>query len=103
LKKISVKKYRVDIKPTAEADLIKRYQEIGAESPQNALNWYLAIMAALEKLDELAERCPIAPEDREFGLGIRHLIIGDYRALYLIREEAVEVLHIRHSAMDRKL
>tara|TARA_R110002072_G_scaffold75610_7_gene177838 strand:- start:513 stop:809 length:297 start_codon:yes stop_codon:yes gene_type:complete len=98
-----VKKYRVNIKPTAELDLIKRYQEIDEESPQNALNWYLAIMDALEKLDELAERCPIAPEDQEFGLGIRHLIIGDYRALYLIREEAVEVLHIRHSAMDRKL
>ncbi|PCI34339.1 MAG: plasmid stabilization system [Alphaproteobacteria bacterium] len=98
-----MRKYRVEIKPTAEADLIKRYHEIGEGSPQNALNWYLSIIDAIEKLDELAERCPIAPEDREFNQGIRHLIIGDYRALYHIVGDAVEILHIRHSAIDRKL
>jgi len=98
-----LKKYRVDIKPTAEADLVKRYQEIGEDSPQNALNWYLNIIDAIEKLDELAERCPFAPEDLEIDLGIRHLIIGEYRVLYHIVDEVVEVLHIRHRAMDRKL
>ncbi|VAX06095.1 hypothetical protein MNBD_ALPHA03-2115 [hydrothermal vent metagenome] len=98
-----MKKYRVDIKPTAEADLIKRYHEIEEDSPQNALNWYLNIIDTIEKLDELAERCPVAPEDMEIGKGIRHLIIGDYRVLYYIVGEVVEVLHIRHRAMDRKL
>lgn len=34
---------------------------------------------------------------------IRHLIVGDYRALYLIRGDTVEVLHVRHGRMDRKL
>ncbi len=95
-------KYRVEIKPTAEADLIKRYNEIGEDSPQNALNWYLGIIGASEKLDELAERCPIAPEDAEIRKGIRQLIIGDYRVLYHIVDEVVLVLHIRHCAMERK-
>lgn len=98
-----MKKYRVEIKPTAEADLIKRYHEIGEDSPQNALNWYLSIIDAIEKLDELAERCPFALEDAEINRGIRQLIIGDYRALYYIAGEVVAVLHIRHSAMERKL
>jgi len=98
-----LKKYRVEIKSTAEADLIKRYSEIGEDSPQNALNWYLSIIEAIEKLDELAERCPIAPEETEICKDIRHLIIGDYRVLYHIVGNVVTVLHIRHSAMDRKL
>lgn len=98
-----MKKYRVEIKPTAEADLIKRYHEIGEDSPQNALNWYLSIIDAIEKLDELAERCPVAPEDTEICKGIRHLIIGDYRVLYHITGDVVMVLHIRHRAMERKL
>lgn len=98
-----MKKYRIDIKPTAESDLARRYQQIAEESPQNAGSWYLQTIEAIEKLDILAERCPIAPEDADIQLGIRHLIIGDYRALYLINGDVIEVLHVRHGRMDRKL
>ena len=98
-----MKKYRIDIKLTAENDLIRRYQQIAEDSPQNAVNWYLRIIDAIEKLDILAERCPIAPEDADIQKGIRHLVIGDYRALYLINNDMVEVLHVRHGRMDRKL
>lgn len=98
-----MKKYRIEIKPTAESDLAKRYHEIAEDSPQNAINWYFNTISAIEKLDELPERCPLAPEDAEIQRGIRHLIIGDYRALYCIVGEIVEVLHVRHSAMERKL
>ena len=98
-----MKKYHIEIKPTAESDLEKRYHEIAEDSPQNAINWYFNIISAIEKLDELPERCPFAPEDAEIQRGIRHLIIGDYRALCCIVGEVVEVLHVRHSAMERKL
>lgn len=98
-----MRKYRIEIKPTAEDDLARRYQQIAEESPQNAVRWYLQTIGAIEKLDILAERCPIAPEDVEIQLGIRHLIIGNYRALYFINGDVVEVLHVRHGRMDRKL
>ncbi|MGS2722445.1 type II toxin-antitoxin system RelE/ParE family toxin [Porticoccus sp. GXU_MW_L64] len=98
-----MKKYRVEIKPTAENDIIIRYRQIAVDSPQNAHNWYFHIIEAIEKLDILAERCPIAPEDADIQLGIRHLIIGKYRALYRIVNDTVEVLHVRHSSMERKL
>jgi len=93
----------VEIKPTAEQDLAQRYEQIAEESPQNALNWYLRMITAIEKLNLLAERCPLAPEDRDLNLGIRHLVIGDYRALYIINDEVVEILHVRHSRMSRIL
>lgn len=98
-----MKKYRIEIKPTAENDLDTRYQQIAEDSPQNALNWYFRTIEAIEKLDILAERCPIAPEDIDILQGIRHLIIGDYRALYRINGDVVEVLHVRHSSKERKL
>lgn len=98
-----MKQYRIDIKPTAENDLARRFAQIEKESPQNAVGWYLGLIEAIEKLDELAERCPIAPEDVDIQRGIRHLIVGDYRVLYVIEGDVVSVLHIRHGRHDRKL
>lgn len=99
-----MKKYHIDVKPTAEKDLARRYAQIEKESPQNAVSsWYLWIIEAIEKLDELAERCPIAPEDLDIQKGIRHLVIGDYRVLYVIDGETVNVLHVRHGRHDRKI
>ena len=98
-----MKQYRVIIKPTAEQDLEKRYVEIAEDSPQNALTWYLSLIEAIEKLDAMAERCPLAPEDIDVQRGIRHLIVGSYRVLYCISGGDVEVLHVRHSAKERVL
>ena len=98
-----MKTFRVEIKPTAENDLERRYLQIAEDSPQNAFHWYVDIIESIEKLEILAERCPVAPEDEGIQQGVRHLIIGDYRVLYRLRGEAVEVLHIRHGRMDRKL
>ena len=98
-----MKQYRIDIKPTAETDIITRYQQIAEDAPQNALSWYLNIIECIENLDTMAERCPIAPEDQDVQQGIRHLIIGDYRVLFFVNDDIVEVLHVRHGSMARKL
>ena len=98
-----MKKYRVEIKPTAENDLARRYAQIEKESPQNDVNWYLRVIESIEKLDELAERCPVAQEGLDIQRGLRHLIIGNYHALYVIEGDAVSVLHVRHGRHDRKL
>lgn len=98
-----MKKYRVAIKSRAENDLETRYLQIAEKSPQNAVSWYLDIISAIEKLGSLAERCPIAPEDKDIQRGIRHLVVGNYRVLYVINTDVVEVLHIRHGRHDRVL
>ena len=98
-----MKQYRIDITPTVDNDLARRFTQIEKESPQNAVSWYLGLIEVIEKLDKLAERCPIAPEDMDIQRGIRHLIIGDYRVLHMIERDVVSVLHIRHGRHDRKL
>ncbi|MBL4802532.1 MAG: type II toxin-antitoxin system RelE/ParE family toxin [Emcibacter sp.] len=88
---LSVEKYKIRIKPTAENDLIIRYQEITDDSPENALKWYLNIIEIIEKLDVMAERHPLASEDIDINRGIRHFNIDRYRILYFINENVVEV------------
>lgn len=93
-----MKRYRIIIKPTAEQDLAQCYQQIAQDSPQYAFAWYSTLIEAIEALDVMAERCPIAPEDAEIQQGIRHLVAGKYRVLYRINGQDVEVLHVRHGA-----
>lgn len=98
-----MKEYNVNIRPTAERDLEQRYLQIAEDSPENALNWYSGLIDAIEKLDLMAERCPIAPEDADLQQGIRHLIVGNYRVLYRINGDLVDVLHVRHCTKARIL
>lgn len=98
-----MKRYKVDIRPTAETDILNRFIQIQEESPQNAGAWYVSIIEAIESLDQLAERCPVAPESEHVGKEIRHLVVGSYRVLYVIETNAVHVLHVRHSAKQRIL
>jgi toxin ParE1/3/4 len=54
-------------------------------------------------LEESPTRCPVTAESNDF----RHLLYGKkphiYRVIYRIaeRQKEVEILHIRHGAMDR--
>ena len=81
-----MKQCRINIKPTAENDMARRFAQIECESPQNAVSWYLGLIDAIEKLDVLAERCPIAPEAADTQKGVRHrfstVIIRSCRIIY---------------------
>jgi toxin ParE1/3/4 len=75
--------YRIKIMPRAERDLEDIYRRIQA-------------------LCGSASRCPVTPENDR----LRHLLYGNrpqiYRVIFRIPEKSklVEVLHIRHGAMD---
>ena len=98
-----MKTYQINIRPTAELDIRNRYEQIYSESPENANHWYKDLISAIRSLEHLALRCPIAEEDTEFGLGIRQLVVGRYRIIYLTTENSVEILHVRHSRHTRRL
>jgi toxin ParE1/3/4 len=98
-----LKNFTIEIRPTAEKDLERRYLQIAEESPQNAVQWYWNLMEGIRSLSVMPERCPVAPEDRAFHIGIRHLVVGSYRVLFYVEGKKVVVLHVRHSAMEREL
>jgi len=49
----------------------------------------------------MPERCPVADESPYFDFDVYCLLAGDYRILYRINGNKVEVLHIKHPRMNR--
>jgi plasmid stabilization system protein ParE len=90
--------FRVIIEPSAEADIESAYDWIAETAPMNAARWFNRIQRAIASLDTMPERYSTAPESAAFGYEIRQLIYGNYRVLFIIRENTVHVLHLRHGA-----
>lgn len=72
------------------------YSEIGDE-------WAAGFVAAIESLRTDPARHPLAREAPRLGVELRELHYGSgkrrtHRALFLIRDDVVDVLAIRHSA-----
>jgi len=81
--------------------LDEAYLWYAERAPEAATRWYNGFLDALDKLTTNPERCTIAPESRKIGTEIRQILYGrqrSYRALFIIREQTVIVLHIRHTA-----
>lgn len=95
-------KYNVIIQPPALDDIEVAHQYIYQRAPSRANNWLNKLFEAIESLEEFPGRCPRAPESAEVGQEIRQLLYGKrggiYRVLFMIIENKVRVLHVRHGA-----
>ena len=88
--------YKVNIPPSVSAELEDIFEFIARDSMTNAVRWYLKVQEKILSLKENPRRCPIAIESRYRSYEIRRLIVGQYRVLFRIRDDTVEVLHVRH-------
>lgn len=97
-------KYKLIIQPPALADLDEAYRWIAQRSPENAARWFNGFLEALQTLEHFPTRCGAAPESEQIGQEIRQLLYGrrggTYRALFVVRDDEVHVLHIRHAARN---
>jgi plasmid stabilization system protein ParE len=97
--------YRVIIQPSAFADLEETLDYLAKHySLESSEAWYAGCLAALESLAKNPHRCGIAKEAAKIGVEIRQCLYrrhhSVYRILFTIREDAVRVLYVRHSARD---
>lgn len=94
--------YRVAVTEGAAAEIDSAYEWIKERAPDAAERWYDGLMAALGSLRHHPRRCARMLMDDLEGPEIRQLIYGrrrgQYRVLFAIHEDAVEVLHVRHGA-----
>ena len=93
--------YKVVLTDRAARDLDEAYRWYADQAPETAICWYNGFLDALNSLANYPERCPLAPESRKLAIEIRQLVYGrqrSYRAMFLVREQTVTVLHIRHTA-----
>ena len=93
--------YQVVLTDRAARDLDEAYRWFAERAPEAAVDWYNGFLDALNSLVSNPERCPVAAESRKLSIEIRQLLYGrrrSFRALFLVREQTVVVLHIRHTA-----
>jgi plasmid stabilization system protein ParE len=95
--------FKVVVENEAKEDLKDAARWIAQYSPDKATLWYFDATEAIESLEKFPARCPMAPESKKFGAEIRHLIFGKHRILFLIEDETVYVLRVRHQAQDALL
>jgi plasmid stabilization system protein ParE len=98
-------RYRVIVAPEAEADLRKVGSYIRRDNPSAARAWLKGARQRIKTLAQHPERCPLAPETTSFIEHIRELSYGHgnrgtYRILFVVLDNTVFVLHVRHRAMQ---
>ena len=96
--------YRVVLAPEAQIALEMAYRWIKERTPARAETWANGFLEAIASLATMPTRCALAPEAVFFDQEIRQLLYGQrnqqYRALFTIEGDVVNVLFIRHSAQD---
>lgn len=90
--------YEVITQPRAERDIEAAYRWMLKHAPSVADEWYDDVAAAIESLEEMPERCSLAPEAKFFKQEVRHLLLGNYRILFTIDERHVRVITVRHAS-----
>ena len=99
--------YRIIIEPTAEREIRSavRWKTENA-SPIVAARWYNGLIKKIDTLQRHPSRCPLAAENDKFPEEIRELLYGraatfhKHRILFTIRDDAVHILYVRHTARD---
>jgi plasmid stabilization system protein ParE len=95
--------FLVSVTKRAERDFANLYDEVNAADAETALRWYRGLKEAILSLAEKPNRCPVIAEEPK----LRHFLYGRkshvYRIIFRVieKENRVEVLHIRHGAMER--
>jgi len=100
-----VKKYHVLLTDKAEADVAAVLAWFRNQSAVAAgAKWFAQLMAAIDKLEVLPERCAKATEGTDLGLDLREILVGKrrgvYRVIFQIEGRTVHILRVWHGARD---
>jgi plasmid stabilization system protein ParE len=95
----------VIILPQAEREIQEFHDWIAARSKRGAATWTNAFLRALKSLESNPYGCSLAPESDDWPEEIRQLVFktrrgNRYRALFVVRQSRVYVLHVRGSGQD---
>ena len=73
---------------------------IAQNSAPAALKWFEKLLEKISSLRDLPYRCARASEDELLRIGLRQLVYGRYRILFVVDESemTVKVLRVRHGA-----
>jgi plasmid stabilization system protein ParE len=101
-------KYRIELAATAKADIRGQAQwQRENVSPAAATKWLDGLYKAIDTLQTRPLRCPVAAEGDKFPEEIHELNYGKrgerkhkHRIIFIVREDTVYVLYVRHAATN---
>ena len=97
-------KYRVKIGAQAQADITDIMRYIGQVllEPRTAGNLYRLLKEQILSLKQMPERYPYEDDDRLRALGIRKLLVKNYKVLYFVDTERqlVQVAKVVYAGRD---
>lgn len=82
--------------PRAQRRLKEHYDRIAEDQPGNAWRWVARVFAREEQISAHPHSGRQVPEFQRDD--IREIFEGDYRIIYRIKSEQVDVLTVRHGA-----
>ena len=97
--------FSVSLTESAKGDVRCILRWIEERSPAGAQAWHRRWLEALTIIAESAESCTVALESEDHPESIRQIIFKTrsgrpYRALFIVRESDVFVLHVRGPGQD---
>ncbi|MFZ5986249.1 MAG: type II toxin-antitoxin system RelE/ParE family toxin [Bacillota bacterium] len=88
--------------PSATNDLEEIIDYIKLDSPKSAVNMLNLIDETISKLGDFPE-IGVVPKNRRLKkLGYRILIIGNYLAFYVIKDDMIEIRRVLHGNRNYK-
>ena len=83
---------------TAEQDIKQAYSYIAEHGPADPDSWKSDLEQKLASLESFPHRCSIAPESNHVDATIRQAVFVNFRILFSVDEQIVNVLAVRHGA-----
>ena len=97
-------KYRIEIGAQAQSDITDIMRYIGQVllEPRTAGNLYRLLKDEILSLKQMPERYPYEDDDRLRALGIRKLLVKNYKVLYFVDTERqlVQVARVVYAGRD---
>lgn len=90
--------YSVELSEQAETDIREIYRYIREHGLADPDRWKAGLAERFASLEKLPEFCGLAPENEHTQVTIRQKLYGPFRILFVIRENTVYVLTVRHGA-----
>ena len=92
-----MKRFKVEFLPSATEDLTRSFEwGIDVWGTAQAGKWLRKMYSTCRKrLQRLPLACPIAPESEDLDRELRHLVIGRYRVIFVVKGDTVTILHVR--------
>ena len=93
--------FSVQVSARAQADIDAALTWAAAQAPLTAQRWYNRLLAAVQTLQSMPARCPLAAEAADLGIELRELSFGKrrgtFRILFKVDASVVHVLHVRRA------